>query len=107
MRSSFISRKIRSRRDYKMGRFYRRKRFDFRKVDKFGYYPYKKRAFYNNRRRKFSLRFKKKLTNEKLNKEIDDYFKKDDKKGKVEDKMRIEENKDVNKEEEKNKIKSE
>ena len=75
MRSRFISRKIRERKSYKIRRNYRKKRFGF-KPSKYSYYPKKK--FFHFRKRKFFR--KSNLSNDQLNKELDDYFKKEGKK---------------------------
>ena len=81
----FKQRGLRSRRTFRISRGdirrnSRKRNFGFPGSNKNGYYRYKIRPLSNGGKKYFRRRFRGKITNEKLDKELDNYFKKNEKK---------------------------
>ena len=119
MKGRIISRRRNLRSGYKMKRNFIKRKYRFPRKYQEEYFVYKRRKFNNGKRRlkfRFSRKSKGNLTNEKLNKELDNYFKKNEKKDKnetdvemkkEEDNKDNKDNKDENKKEEIKEIKKE
>ena len=102
MKGRMISRNRNLRKDYIIKRNFRKRKYRFPRRYQEEYFLYKRRKFNNGRKRlgfRFSRKSKGKLSNEKLNKELDNYFKKNEKKEKNEADIEMkkeEDNKDAN-----------
>ena len=111
MKGRMISRNRNLRRGYKMKRNFIKRKYRFPRKYQEEYFVYKRRKFNNGRKRSkflFSRKSKGNLTNEKLNKDLENYFKKNEKKYKNETDIEMkkeEDNKDSNQKEEIKEIK--
>ena len=111
MKGRMISRNRNLRRGYKMKRNFIKRKYRFPRKYQEEYFVYNRRKFSNGRKRfifRFSRKSKGNLTNEKLNKDLENYFKKNENKDKNETDVEMkkeEDNKDANQKEEIKEIK--